>query len=178
VVGDPLNGKDVKRIDTKTADFFAAAFSPDAKLLATGHPRGVVKVWDWERGEERMSFTGPLSSGKTLSFSADGKALAACGIRGTVSIWDIETGGRRASWKLPNDLEAYAVRFAPVGGVLAIASVNGRVYLWDLQTLSQRGMVQHRGQHLVGLAFSPDGKILATAAANTVTLWEVPPAPK
>ncbi len=55
--------------------------------------------------------------------------------------------------------------FSPTGDVLAVGCGN-RVFLWDVRTGQLRKTLVGHKNHVVGLAFSPDGRALATSSTN------------
>ncbi len=63
--------------------------------------------------------------------------------------------------------------FTPGSEVLATAGDDGAVTLWDLATSSPRAVLPGHGSRAWCVAFSPDGKLLASAAGA----WSDPPEP-
>src|SRR5262249_31585016 len=82
-----------------------------------------------------------------------------------------------------------SLEFSPDGKALAVSSRNQRVHLWEAETgkelhqlgggeVAQRGgalslLGGYSGPEARGVAISPDGKRLASAAGSTVRLWEM-----
>ena len=64
------------------------------------------------------------------------------------------------------------VALSPDGKVLATASLDGKVLLWDTATGSPQRTIAAAGP-LYSVAFSSDGKLLATGGAKNIRLWDV-----
>jgi WD40 repeat protein len=80
-----------------------------------------------------------------------------------------ETGG--VPFRL--DAEIAAVEFSPDDRWLATASANS-VRLWDTQTPSAAPKILHGPSKINAIAFSPDGKTLATVGDDSsVRLWDI-----
>lgn len=132
-----------------------------------------------------------------LVFSPDGRHLAGAGGKRQLCLWDAETGDQLWEAAFPQDQTADRVAFAPSGRALAVRHANGTVSLYETATgerrtvlgkPSQDGGTPHftvsfggmsmplhdKGIPAAGLAYSPDGRVLAVAEAakSGVRLWD------
>ena len=178
-----LIGSIVIRSDAGTV--YSAAFSPDGNILATGSGDGVARLWDVATRRR----IGSLPNGDTdepvdsVTFSPDGKTLATGGWDGTAQLWNVATRQQTAS--LSDGTEAiYSVAFSPDGKTLATGTgtgngsstgTGGAVQLWDVTTGQQiGGPLSGDTGTVASVAFSPDGKTLATGSWDgTARLWDV-----
>ena len=145
------------------------AFSPDGKTFVTVDAQhDIVKVWDINTGNTiDLGHIGLTS----ISFSDDSAMLASGGRRG-VKVWDVNTGRDVATIPVKPRSHVRLVSFSPDGRTLAYrVSQEKFTRLWDVTTQTQTGIIENLS--VEDWAFSPDGKILASAAGRIITLWDV-----
>lgn len=150
----------------------SVAFSPDGTLLASGSeaPESVVRLWDVAQRREVAVLRKHTAEVSQVAFRPpDGKFLASVGKEGLVQVWDVAQRAPVASIEgLVGELDGPV--FSPDGRLLVTMNGSG-VYLWDVGSRAQVATLQGKNP----VAFSPDGKLLATGREGdkTVGLWDV-----
>jgi WD40 repeat protein len=168
------NGEDRPRkiaIFDKPGQPFAAAFSPNGKLVATGDFDGAVRLWRSETGALidvlRARGMQPVTA---VSFSGNGSEVAAA--EGSEAIlWNLRTRSPRVLYANRNDVWTVAV--SPDGSHLAVGDTSGHARVWNLRSGAAVDLNGHSGA-IRGLAFSPSGTSLVTASDDeTARIWDV-----
>ncbi len=149
------------------------AFSPDGRRMATSGFDGTVKLWDTATGQEVLTVRDHTNVGFDIAFSPDGRRLATTGLRDPVLIHDTSPPERQVLRQPALSFPGYdCVAFRPDGRSIACATSKHTVTLWNLFGRKQARLEGH-ASHVISLAYSPDGKQLATSGWDgVVKLWD------
>ncbi len=172
---DLSTGAELRRLEGHQATVGAVLFSPDGRSLVSGSADKTVRVWDVARGEELRRWSDgflPVVSWP-VAFLPDNRTVVTRDAQDTLHFWDASTGQElRRDW-LPQRVSAVA--FTDDGAAMAAARAGrSSVQLFEVATGKERHPFRgHRGA-IDSLAFSPDGKSLASSGADgTIRFWDV-----
>ncbi|MCA1642932.1 MAG: protein kinase [Acidobacteria bacterium] len=159
VVWDASTFERVATLHDHTEAVTAAAFTPDGKYLATASctPDERTVLWSvgrWEKVRE-LQFGNCWG---TLPFTPDSRRV----VDHLMGVWELETGRNVAP---PNvDWEGNWVSLSPDGALAVAATPGGNVRFFDLNRRKQLDNPHVHRDHGRAVAFSPDGRYIATGA--------------
>lgn len=148
------------------------AVSPDGRLVAVSSESQEIQLWDVASGEIVRTFETPFGEATfSIVFSPDGALLAAADGHGMVRMWDVAGGELVMTFEYGDDSDVHDLAFSPDGAWLATGGTAQSMRLWDV---ASGQMVRSTGaEGVMGLTFSPDGKLVAAESMYTVKLWDV-----
>jgi WD40 repeat protein/tRNA A-37 threonylcarbamoyl transferase component Bud32 len=193
-VWDAATGKELLILHGNRGEVECMAFSLDGRRLASAGQDKLVRIWDTATGKILLTLRGHTNYVWSMAFSPDGRRLASAGVDHTVRVWDATTGQELLTLK-GHRRGVVHVAFSPDGRRLASTSGQRRLWrvwnnttgaealittgsddtvrIWDAATGRELLTLNGPPGGVRGVAFSPDGRQLASACFNgIVQIWE------
>jgi len=151
----------------------ALAFSPDSQTLVSAAMD--LQFWRVPDGTSIRILEGYIPPVRSVAISPDGRTITAVSegpsaAGSNVRLWRVSDGSARA---LAEGGEALSVAYSPDGAHLALGMWDGTVWLWQLSDDKLLHTMERHSAQVQSVAFSPDGKLLASSAMGEVRLWQV-----
>jgi WD40 repeat protein len=149
-------------------------YSPDGRTLAVVEAGDRLRLWDLTHNKEIPPERPPQQApaGKNPAFSPNGRLVAAYSpTERAVVLFEASTA-ERIGPVIRNLDQVRHIAFAPDGRSLAVSTGEKTLRVWQIDT----GAELYRfdaGEATGPIAFSPDGKTLASAQAAGVLVWDV-----
>jgi WD40 repeat protein len=181
---EAASGKPIRTLRGQGTNVFSLMFSADSQQLVSAgihapDDQSVGSVILWNVATKQPIFTvDHLGWVRCAALTADGRKIAMSCDDGTLLLLDAKTGKELHHLNKQRRL-MNAVAFSPNSRLLAAEGDNNTIQLWDAITGQEQLKLSDAG-HTRSLAFSPDGKVLASAqdgagfdGDGSICLWEL-----
>jgi WD40 repeat protein len=152
--------------------------SPDGRTLAaSANHWSELRLWDATTGKRLLDYPGHTSSPRLLIFSPDGTTLVSHRFDEGILRWDVRSGRLLSQARTPQEVPFPdwhdLLVFSPTADVAARTEGLG-IDLYDTRTGRVIRRLRGHTKDLVSLAFSPEGRTLASGSLDgTLRLWDV-----
>jgi WD40 repeat protein len=152
----------------------AFAFSPDGKLLASGHDDGRICLWELPKLKLLGEIDGHTDDVSALAFNTTGDQLTSAGDDHRIRVWDVKTR------KVVRELVGHSDRvpglaWHPAGEFLVSVGWDTTARVWEEGKAEPTILLNAHSDQVDAVAFSPDGGLLACADSDfTIHVWEDP----
>jgi WD40 repeat protein len=155
------------------------AFSPDGRTLAAGSRDGILHLWDVASGREVRRLEGHAGPVALLAFTPDRPALVSgtpscrsgAGDAWEVKVWDLATGQEERRLGGMKGHQPLCLALSPGARTLAVRGPRALLQFWDLATGKELRQTQVDRSRTLALAFSADGRTLASGGWDPGLAW-------
>jgi WD40 repeat protein/tetratricopeptide (TPR) repeat protein len=145
-----------------------AVFRADGNVLATAGDDKTIRLWECATGTLLGTLEGHSKGVTGLAWSPDGGLLVSASADQTIRLWHGTTRQELTALKE----KANRVLIDPLGRYLLTIVSHGPAKLWDFKD-GEISFAKQLTDVSAAAAFSPDGRLLATAGGQVIRLWEV-----
>jgi serine/threonine protein kinase len=153
----------------------AIAFSPDGRLMASGHVDGSVHLWDRDRVQELPCRLRHEAGVTSLAFSPDGATLASGGLDSNLKLWNLAAANvgeaRRELHRQPAGVTAVA--YVEGGARILTGHANRTLRLSDAATGRLVATLRGPEGSIGAIVPTPDGRrFLVCSQDRTLRLFD------
>jgi RNA polymerase sigma factor (sigma-70 family) len=170
--------------------FLSLAYAPDSKLICTSGSDGSIALWKPAENKRIGEFKAGTSAVRTVKFAPSGLTLLSLADDGVARLWDVSTGKLNKNIAIFSESARCTTRAIGVGAAafttdgerLALSAwgkginADGQEPVFELRVMGARAgdlkwSHMGRGEAASSLAFSHDGRTLASAGWKGARLW-------
>lgn len=163
---DTTDGSLIQSLEDLPHSVMGVAFSPDGQALYGAFALGGVNRYTLADGELDVDYHGGFDN--NLALSPDGETIATGSRSPEMWLWQVSDGELIHEFEPADYIEDYSewltsLAYSPDGNLVAAGHWDGHVFLWDTNSMDLVYYIEPETDYCSGwgLAFSPDGQLLA-----------------
>ncbi len=171
---DIKTGTIIALLEAHSGEVATLDFNSDGRYLASGGADNQIIIWDTTSAQKVYALRGHSGGVRSVTFNSDGSRLASAGgwVDITLKMWEMATGTGlyNITGFTKGDIQL-ALRQGT--NMLASAGGDGIIRVWNFDSRQLVTTIQKHSRAVRSIAFSPDGKQLASASEDGNTfVWE------
>lgn len=173
---DVASGECVQTFQGHTRSVLIVNFTCDRTMVLTLSADETLKLWNVVDGRCCQTLSAQNRQISALAFSPESNTLAISYQDQQIDLWNVKTCECFKTFQANHTCHINALAFSPDGSILGSgsASADSTVKLWDISDSSCLMTCSGHTQAVTSIAFSRDGKSLASGSRDhTVRLWDV-----
>ena len=187
-------GKEIQIFNVHTSEHLktltdyteCVTFSPDGNMIASdGGIEGII-IWDAHTGQQLKTLSPQIDAINSMLFILDGNMIITGGwddgeegaVFGRIDLWHVSTGKHLKTIRLEDFNGVMNIALRPDGKILVCGDMSfmglaSRIHVWKVNSWELIKTIEGHASSVDSLAFSPDGKTLASGGSDgTILLWD------
>lgn len=161
----------IRMVGSARGTLWTLAVSPDGTQLAAAGEDTNIHLWNVDGSGRSAQLRGHTRNVWTIRFSPDGRRLASGGFDDAVRLWDVASG-RQLKLLDGHTAAVVGLGFSPDGRKLVTGGDDSSIRFWRASDGAPLLTIDN-GRHVDAVAFSADGKWLATGGHAHGTLGDL-----
>lgn len=172
ILFDYSTGDEVAAIPIDGSSIRNFSVSGGGQTVALAHTDGIVDVIDLADQKKIVSFPTHPSRLYAIAYAPDGKTVVTSGHDKTIRTWEPDTGRQISSVTTEHWVDR--LELSPNENLLLAGMRNGKIRALNPSDLTTVFELSGHSSHVLSLAFSPDGRTIASTGNDRfVRLWDV-----
>jgi eukaryotic-like serine/threonine-protein kinase len=153
-------------------DVTEGAWSPDDRLLASGHGDGTVTFSETRTGAPIVSLQAHADSIYDLAWSPDSRRIATTSASDFfVNVWDVASQ-QKVLGPLRHSHEITSIAWEPNGQRIVSAGMDFAIKVWDAAAGREVVTLRGHGETITSIAWGPDGRLATAGSDGSMKVWD------
>lgn len=175
-IWNAADGSEIATIEAHANAVMGIAWSPDGKVFLTGGMDGFARFWDSSTFKQRRVLKRHSEQIRCVAWSPVGDLVATGGVDNTIKFWNPADGSEIRTITVDSEPGfAASLSFSPDGQTLGVGCNEPfKAHLFNVADGARRHLLEGHEHSVLTVAFSPDGKTLATSGYDRMLrFWNV-----